>query len=171
MSDSGTTPRPRRVPRHAQVAETLRGRIDDREILPGAGLPSEKALSEAFGASRSVIRQALATLEAEGLISKSQGRGTIVSGRAERHRDPARSAGLSSQMRGLGARTATTVLTYRVETPPTQVRHLEGPRRSGWSGCATSTTSRSPSSGPGCRPTSPTRCPPTACGTRRCTSS
>lgn len=105
----------RRVPHHALVASTLRARIDDRQLPPGSSLPSEKALCGAFGVSRSVIRQALATLENEGLISKSQGRGTIVSARGGRRPEPARSAGLSAQLLGLGARTTTRVLTHRVE--------------------------------------------------------
>ena len=41
-------------------------------------LPSERQLSEAFGVSHRVIREALSTLVGEGIIDKQQGRGTFV---------------------------------------------------------------------------------------------
>src|SRR5699024_3008090 len=49
-------------PLHAQVADVLRAEIRDRSIPPGETLPSEAALRERFGVSRSVVRQALGTL-------------------------------------------------------------------------------------------------------------
>jgi GntR family transcriptional regulator len=54
-----------------------------REILaervsPGGQLPAEPVLAEHFGVSRSVVRQALARLEAAGLVRRAHGAGTFV---------------------------------------------------------------------------------------------
>jgi GntR family transcriptional regulator len=114
--------------RHAEVAEALRWQIEQREILPGDLLPSEGDLCVTFRVSRSVIRQALATLQAEGLVKKSIGRGTTVLVRPELHRDPRWLAGLSAQMAGLGSRVATKVLSFGMEDVPTHVRGLPGSR-------------------------------------------
>ena len=108
------------------VSNALRLQIEEREILPGDLLPSEGALCASFGVSRSVVRQALATLEREGLVKKSQGRGTTVSVRPELHRDPRWIAGLSTQMARLGSRVATRVLSHQLEDIPTHVRGLTG---------------------------------------------
>lgn len=117
-----------RTPRHAELSRALRRQIEDRELLPGDLLPSEGALCATFGVSRSVVRQALATLERDGLVKKARGRGTSVSARPELHRDPGWIAGLSTQMARLGSRVATRVLTLALEEVPTHVRGLPGPR-------------------------------------------
>lgn len=50
------------------IAESIRGLIADGTFIEGRPLPSERALSERFGVSRLLIREAVATLSAEGLI-------------------------------------------------------------------------------------------------------
>lgn len=97
---------------HVAVSDTLRARISNREILPGAILPSEMELTSEFGVSRSVVRQALRTLADEGVIQVVPGRGAVASPHPEWHRDAQRTAGLSTQMRALHARVGTQVLTY-----------------------------------------------------------
>lgn len=46
-------------------------------------LPGETALSEKYGVSRNTLRQALAILNEDGLIIKSQGKGTFVAPRSQ----------------------------------------------------------------------------------------
>jgi DNA-binding GntR family transcriptional regulator len=70
-------------PKHAKLAETLRQRIADGVYSPGTKLPSEAALSDESGASRSTVRQALAALQYEGLLRAESGRGYYV--REPRH--------------------------------------------------------------------------------------
>ena len=61
-----------------QVAERLRREIYDGYFQAGDTLPSEANLCERFGVSRTVIREALASLKYEGLLVAEQGRGMIV---------------------------------------------------------------------------------------------
>lgn len=62
-----------------RVAVELQAGILRGEFEPGQLLPPEAGLCEAFGVSRSVIRDAIRTLAARGLVNVHQGRGTIVS--------------------------------------------------------------------------------------------
>jgi GntR family transcriptional regulator, galactonate operon transcriptional repressor len=52
----------------AHVADELGGRIVRGDIKPGEPFPIEAELSEEFGASRSVIREAVKSLAAKGLL-------------------------------------------------------------------------------------------------------
>lgn len=117
---SSTTGRRRYL--HVGVSDALRARITNRELAPGAILPSENDLTEEFGVSRSVVRQALRTLADEGHVQPVPGRGTVVTSHREWHRDAQRTAGLSAQMRALGARVSTRVLTYAVR-PASEAGH------------------------------------------------
>jgi DNA-binding GntR family transcriptional regulator len=58
---------------YEKVAASLREEIIARTLPPGRRLPTQAELSDTFGASRIVIRQALDLLEAEGLIDRVQG--------------------------------------------------------------------------------------------------
>lgn len=60
------------------LAETLRTRISKGEFTPGDRLPSEAVLSETYGVSRTVIREAIASLRADGLVEPRQGSGVYV---------------------------------------------------------------------------------------------
>lgn len=67
-------------PLHRQISEELRRQIGAGELRPGDALPSESALVGRFGVSRGTVRQALATLRAEGIIGGSRGRPLLVRG-------------------------------------------------------------------------------------------
>ena len=62
------------VPFYFQLSELLEHEISVGRWDPGFRLPSESELCTHFGLSRTTIRQALARLEQEGLISKQGGR-------------------------------------------------------------------------------------------------
>lgn len=113
-----------KLPLHAQVAASLREQIHGREFRPGDLLPSEAALRERFDVSRSVIRQALASLEADGLLHKAQGRGTVVTEPPAVHRNVLRS-GLA--MTGSADQTiGTQVLTCELVRRPARVTSIGG---------------------------------------------
>lgn len=60
----------------SRVAEALLSEI--RDLAPGTRLPSEKAMATHFGVSRTVIRQTIALLKADGLLEARKGSGTFV---------------------------------------------------------------------------------------------
>lgn len=61
-----------------QVAESIKASILNGELAPGEALPTEPDLSEAFGVSRAVIRDATRMLAAQGLVEAQHGRGVFV---------------------------------------------------------------------------------------------
>src|SRR5690349_7486682 len=63
-----------RRPLHRQIADELRREIDAGMLRPGDPLPSETDLMRRFGVSRGTVRQARATLRADGAVAGSQGR-------------------------------------------------------------------------------------------------
>jgi GntR family transcriptional regulator len=67
------------IPFYFQLAEALRAQVLSGRREPGARIPSEPEMCRQFNVSRSVVRQALATLESEGLIRRDRGLGTFVS--------------------------------------------------------------------------------------------
>ena len=68
------------LPLHYQISEQLRDEIARQELPVGAPLPSEADLVARFGVARGTIRQALATLRAEGSISVRRGAAPVVRG-------------------------------------------------------------------------------------------
>ncbi len=113
-----------RRPLHARVAAALRAEVDDHAAPPGTLLPSESALTERFGVSRSVVRQALAALEGEGRVRREKGRGTVVVDRADHRRLVQRAGGLHDQLATGGAVVTTHVLEAVVEPAPEVARWL-----------------------------------------------
>ena len=61
-----------------RVYEALRDRIRTGELVPGTRLPSHREMAATFGVAPMTIRQVLARLEQEGVISREHGRGTFV---------------------------------------------------------------------------------------------
>lgn len=74
MSDPAKI-KPTRV---AEIVAALRSRIDNGQVRPGDKLPTEPQLSAEFGVSRTVIREAVAALRADGLLQSRQGSGVFV---------------------------------------------------------------------------------------------
>lgn len=73
------TPEPeRRQPRHEEVADVLRARIESGELAAGQKLPSEKNLLAEYDISITTLRKVLDTLRGEGLIESRQGAGVTV---------------------------------------------------------------------------------------------
>lgn len=65
-------------PLHIQIAAIFRDRILSGLWQKGESIPPEKLLCAEFEVARGTIRQALQTLEDEGLLRREQGRGTFV---------------------------------------------------------------------------------------------
>ena len=65
------------APLRQQVLDTLRQAIIDGRLAPGARL-TERELTEMLGVSRTVVREALRSLEAEGLVHVIPNKGPVV---------------------------------------------------------------------------------------------
>ncbi|HEV7663339.1 MAG TPA: PAS domain S-box protein [Chloroflexota bacterium] len=65
-------------PRTIRIYQSLVERIRSGELPPGAQLPPHKRLASDFGVAPMTIRQVLARLEEDGLVSRQVGRGTFV---------------------------------------------------------------------------------------------
>ena len=78
-SQTATDHRIERRPKLSEsVVAAIRKQLLAGEILPGQKLPTEGQLTETFGVSRTVIREALAKLAADGLVEPRQGAGVFV---------------------------------------------------------------------------------------------
>ncbi len=64
--------------RAARVVAGLKDKIFAGDLPAGEKLPSEAELIEEFGVSRTVVREAVTRLRAEGLVETFQGRGSYV---------------------------------------------------------------------------------------------
>lgn len=84
MTDPATTPQihglksVQHISPTQQVREQLLAAIENGEFPAGALLPSERVLCSTFGVSRVSVREAIAGLEAMGLVRVQHGRGAFV---------------------------------------------------------------------------------------------
>ena len=62
----------------AELLATLEHHIDEGRLRPGEKIATERELASQFGASRTVVRNALAQLHRAGKIARKVGHGTIV---------------------------------------------------------------------------------------------
>ncbi len=76
--DAGNIDRRAPTPMYRQLRNTIVDEIQRLELHAGDMISGEHALCERFGVSRTVVRQALAQLEQQGLIVRVKGKGTFV---------------------------------------------------------------------------------------------
>lgn len=96
----------------ASLRETLRAKIESGQYPPGDRLPSEAQLTREHAVSRTVVREAIAALRADGLVEPRQGSGVYVLEPAEPVSAPFTNidnARLSSMIELLELRTAVEV--------------------------------------------------------------
>src|SRR5262245_56558443 len=62
----------------SQLVRALTTRISQGELKPGDKLPTEQELIESFAVSRTVVREAISSLKATGLVTTQQGVGAFV---------------------------------------------------------------------------------------------
>jgi DNA-binding FadR family transcriptional regulator len=68
----------RPLQRYEQVAEQLAGDIRSGLLAPGARLPSERDLARQLEVSRASVREAIASLQVQGVVETRPGAGTFV---------------------------------------------------------------------------------------------
>ncbi|WP_122263910.1 GntR family transcriptional regulator [Ornithinimicrobium cerasi] len=113
-------------PLWVQLRDKLRTSIVDGSLPAGSPLPTEYQLRDEHGVSRSVVRQALASLESEGLVDRRPGRGSIVTSPLAHHRRAEQAGGLREHLAARGLELRTVLKRYAlVPAPPDVARELE----------------------------------------------
>lgn len=69
--------------KHEEISRWLREKITDGTFAIGDKIPSENELAAQFGYSRQTVRQAIGSLEAAGILTRTQGSGTYVCRKTE----------------------------------------------------------------------------------------
>jgi GntR family transcriptional repressor for pyruvate dehydrogenase complex len=67
----------------ADLVDALGDRIRDGRLAAGEKLPTEGAIMEEFGVSRTVVREAISRLQAAGMVETRHGVGTFVLGQGD----------------------------------------------------------------------------------------
>lgn len=66
------------IPMYVQMSDILRGQISAGDWPHGSRIPTEMELCDTYQVSRITIRQAVALLVRDGLLTRARGRGTFV---------------------------------------------------------------------------------------------
>lgn len=110
------------IPFYYQLSQLLREEIAVQSWLPDTLIPSEHDLCATYGVSRTVVRQALGDLAAEGLLYRVKGKGTFVAPRKIEEKFIQRSDGFHGDMTARGLTVSTAVLDQCLVPPPPHVR-------------------------------------------------
>jgi GntR family transcriptional regulator len=111
----------------AETTDNLRRAIQDGVLAPGRELPTEPQLARQLGVSRGTLRQAIAALEQEGLVSRRQGLGTfVVRHTAELRNVLNTNSGVTELIRSCGGVPGTRALQFSQQPADERVAKLLG---------------------------------------------
>jgi len=108
------------TPRHKQISDQIREKIETGEYELKDQLPSENEMTEMFGVSRVTIRRALQTLENEQLIYRCQGLGSFVNDQRS-HQSFAKLTDFVEDMRRNGMEASSRVLQMELAAVPDEI--------------------------------------------------
>jgi len=108
------------VPVYVQIEDEIIEKIKRREYVPGGELPTERELTELFGASRMTIRQAISNLVHKGVLYRIPGRGAFVSKEVIEKKLEIES--FSEDMRKRGLTPGSNVIQFEKINPSDEVR-------------------------------------------------
>jgi GntR family transcriptional regulator len=106
------------APLYAQLYRDLRQRILDGDYAEGEAIPSETALRDLHGITRSTVRHAVSLLVSEGLVRQIRGKGTIVTYTPINH-SIWNFGGFTDFSRSRNERPVTVVLSQEIQDGPT----------------------------------------------------
>jgi GntR family transcriptional regulator len=114
------------IPYYIQIKDQIKEQIDTRILQSGDQLPGEPILCEMFSVSRTVIRQALAELEHEGLIARKKGKGTFITEQETYEKLSQNLTGFYQQMKTRGHIPFSQILKQEIiPADPTVAGHLD----------------------------------------------
>jgi len=109
------------IPLYYQLETILRRRILSGDFPVDAPLPTEEALGQEYDVSRITVRQALSSLDQEGLIVRRRGKGTFVVKGAVSVEKP-KLTGSMEDLVLMGIQTSTNILNTSIIDPPETIR-------------------------------------------------
>lgn len=109
------------VPVYFQIEQYIEELIDTNGMEAGDRIPSEKAFTDQFHVSRMTVRQAITDLVNKGILVRSQGRGTFVSGRRKLEKPLNILNGFTQDTLRRGLKPASKILDFRRMKPPEKV--------------------------------------------------
>ena len=112
------------IPYYYQLIRLLEDDIEGGKWSTGDLVPSEHELCQLYGVSRTVVRQALGSLVASGLLYRVKGKGTFVAHRKLEEKFVQRSDGFYREMSSRGFSVTSQVLDQRVVAPQPHIRQL-----------------------------------------------
>ena len=113
------------IPLYSQLVNIVKRNISAGTLAPGDLLPSESELCRNFDISRSTVRQAIGALQAEGLVTRRQGRGTFVAEPKMRLRTEDIYS-FTSEMRAMGRAPSSTLVEFQRIAPSPDIAKILG---------------------------------------------
>lgn len=115
-----------RTPLYHQVYVVLRSGILEGTYADGSRLPAEHDLCTMFDVSRITVRRALAELQAEGLLRRTRGSGTVVTNRRKASGTRVPLEGMLENLIAMGLETQASVLEFGWVVPSADVAAAMG---------------------------------------------
>ena len=110
------------APLYVQLMGLIRQSISAGELKSGDLLPSEAELCDAFGISRNTVRQAIGSLEEDGLVVRKRGKGTFVADAATRRKSVQYS--FTTEITQMGKTPSSTLVDFDVIEPTEELRGI-----------------------------------------------
>ena len=101
---------PRGLPKWVEVRDVLLERVTGGTWPTGFRVPPEPELAESLGVSRATLREALRSLQEEGVLSRRPGAGTFVTFRPRLTENLGENFGVSDMIRAMGMEAGTRAL-------------------------------------------------------------
>jgi GntR family transcriptional regulator len=114
------------LPYYEQLKRLIVEQITDGTYSPGDLLPAEWEICDAYGVSRTVVRQALGELVTEGRLYRQRGKGTFVTERPYREQFIESTVGYFEDLPSSTGVVARKVLGVRLAKPPEEMGTLLG---------------------------------------------
>jgi GntR family transcriptional regulator len=110
----------RSIPLYYQLENILREKINSGEYRPGDSFPTEDQLGQSYQVSRITVRQALAALEKDSLITRARGKGSFVTGN-QTQLEPMKLTGMMEDIIAMGIKTKMRIINFDFVHPPKKV--------------------------------------------------